>query len=94
LAPKRIFPLRGRGARLRGRDAAADAAPQRNPASWELLEGMRLGSRSPGLRQRKVTAGFALSGNFLAPRGAKVAASRAERKRGGRGVEVRRGEER
>ncbi|EOA99042.1 Vascular endothelial growth factor receptor 1 [Anas platyrhynchos] len=39
---------------------------------------------SPGPRRGKVAACFALSGNFIALCGAKVAASHAERKRGGR----------
>lgn len=49
---------------------------------------------APGSHLRKVTACFALSGTVIVPCGAKVAASHAKRKRGGRGVEVRMGEER
>lgn len=104
VVPKKIFPLQGRAAGLQGRDVDVECRSPKEPLwgceLW-VLERMRFGRRvlalgaaSPGLHLRKVTACFALSGNFIALCGAKVAASRAKRKRGGRGVEVRMGEER
>lgn len=54
------------------------------PCSGSCVLAPGAAAASPGPRRGKVAACFALSGNFVAPCGAKVAASHAERKRGGR----------